>query len=259
MTSIAIAGSGPRPKSMHDLRRSPWERFVLSRQPMSRLCFLTSLAFGVVVSIAAPNASADEHEVRTDPTAARAVEVAATVDYVWVQQGGHDAYYGFQIAALYRATPRISLGVVGSHAISTHYNHLTRVMGEGVYHVLRTRFVDAWGATELGFAFSKFAPPVTCWFADGDVNPDGTPSNCEYYGLQKRTRVAPSAGVGAGLDFLPLPYVSLGAETRAIGVLFDTTPAASGPNESSATRNVPGGPTLTLYAGVTLALHAPLP
>jgi hypothetical protein len=228
---------------------------------MSHVRF-TSIALGIALWMAAPGARADEHADRPDPTAAGAVEIAATMDYVSVRQsGGHDAYYGFQLAALYRATPRISLGAVGSHVISSDFNHLTRVMGEGVFHVLRTRFVDAWGATEVGFAFSKFAPPTTCTFfaSGGDVNPDGSPSNCDYYGSQKRTRVGPSAGIGTGLDLLPISYVSLGVEARAIGILFDAAPEPSAMNESSATREVPGGPTLSLYAGVTLALRAPLP
>jgi len=226
---------------------------------MSQLRF-ACLAVGTALVIAAPVARADEHERRPDPTAARALEVAATVDYVSVTQpGGQAGYYGVQFAALYRATPRLSLGAVGSHAISHEWNHLTRVMGEGVFHVVRTRFVDAWGATEAGFAFSKYAPPTACWFYDAATNPDGSPSNCTYYGLQKRTRLGPAAGVGAGFDFLPIPYVSLGVETRAVGVLFDTVSEPSTLNESSATRDVPSGPTLTLYAGITLALHAPVP
>jgi hypothetical protein len=229
---------------------------------MSLLRF-TAVAAGIAVWIAAPNARADEHAKRPDPTAADAIEIAATMDSVWVQQdGAHAYYYGFQLAALYRATPWLSVGLVGSHAISSDWNYLTRMMGEGVFHVLRTRFVDAWGATELGFGFSKFAPPIECAHHDGGVNPDGSPSNCDYYGSQKRTRVGPSAGLGVGVDFLPIPYVSLGVEARAIGVLFDTAPAPPSPNtpfESSATRVVPGGPTLTLYTGVTLALRAPLP
>ena len=116
---------------------------------MSCLRFTFPVAAGIALFSVAPSTRAAEQEARPDPTAARAVELAATVDYVWVQQGdGSAPYYGFQLAALYRATPRISLGVVGSHAISPKANRLTRVMAEGVFHVLRTRFVDAWDAVE---------------------------------------------------------------------------------------------------------------
>jgi hypothetical protein len=143
-----------------------------------------------------------------------------------------------------RTTKLLSLGIVASHAECDGCEgaRFSRVSFEAGAHPLHGRFVDVWGSGTLGLAFAKFAPiqPSLC------VN--GNTCTPLYTDDQKRTRVGPEAGVGIGVDFLPLPYVSIGVESRAMAVLFDASRGVPAPS----------GLTPAVFAGLTLAAHISL-
>lgn len=129
-----------------------------------------------------------------------------------------------QIGAAYRVSPRFALGGVGSFSPGTENDHQTwRLSGEGRAFAVTTRFVEIWGAGEVGFAASRYVPNdmgvADCIVSGGCA----TPSD------QKRPHLAPLAGAGAGVDFLPLRYVSVGVEGRALMPYFLARAVDGGP------------------------------
>jgi hypothetical protein len=224
---------------------------------------LSLSVLGLALSVAAEAAAADppaeapaEPSVSTPKTPT--LQIAPTFLYGSIRQDAIRAmadagapkraqsYGGLQLAVRLRATSLLSLGIVASHAECDGCEgaRFSRVSFEAGLHPIHGRFIDAWGSGALGLAFAKFAPvqPSLC------VNGNTTDCAPLYTDDQKRTRLGPEAGVGIGVDFLPIPYVSLGVESRAMAVLFD------------ASRGVPapGGLTPAVFAGLTLAAHIPL-
>jgi hypothetical protein len=144
---------------------------------------------------------------------------------------------GFQLAASYRLSPTVSVGGIGSHWYLESGGRLSRFAGEARYHLVHTRFLEVWGAAELGLATYL---EVSQSMAGDSVAPGAPPAP-----PMERTRFAPMGALGAGVDFLPLPYVSLGLDGRALGAVF-------GYSEYQ-----PSGVTPAAFLGLTLALHVP--
>jgi hypothetical protein len=144
---------------------------------------------------------------------------------------------GFQLAASYRLSPTVSVGGIGSHWYLESGGRLSRFTGEARYHVVHARFLDVWGGAELGLATYLEVPIPSP--ADSVVPgaTAGTPL--------ERTRFAPMGALGAGVDFLPLPYVSLGLDARALGAVFGYS------------EHQPSGLTPAAFLGLTLAVHVP--
>lgn len=223
---------------------------------------LPLFAFVVVTSGMAPTADAaetgDESPTSTPAPPPSKLEIASTLNYGSLRQDHVDyafntggasskraqSYGGLQLAVRLRATPLLSLGLIASHAECNGCvgERFSRASFEVGLHPIHTRFVDAWGTTDAGFAFSKLAPVQPSLCTNGDVN------HCSplYTDVQTRTRVGPAAGL---VDFLPVPYVSIGVETRFIAVPFDAAPGGI---------DAPSGPTPAVFAGLTLAAHVPL-
>jgi hypothetical protein len=203
-------------------------------------------------------AAADDEQPRPaiDPTAAHAVEAEAGLGVTSIARSGPSQHYaGFEGGVLYRLTRRLSAGVVGSYAIDPDFTRLARVALDARAHALRTRFVDAWGAGEIGFGFSKWAPPTSAICIDSTVPGTGGCFPVEHSAAVTRTRVGPEAGLGAGVDILPLPWLSIGVQGRLLGVLFDHAPRD--PGGENPYGGLPDGPTLATLAAVTLSAHVP--
>jgi hypothetical protein len=228
--------------------------------PARRLC-LTTFGALLLASLFAPPAAAEETPAGADGRATMSrptLEIAPALTYGSIRQDrvslapggaparGAQSYGGLEVAVRVRPTRRLSLGIVGAHTECDRCEgeRFSRAAFEAALYPVRSRFVEAWGAAELGFAFSKLAPvqPSLC------VNGDTAHCTPRYTDEQTRTRLGPEAALGLGVDFLPLPYVSIGAETRVIGVLFDAAPGI----------DAPSGPTPAVFAGLTLGAHLPL-
>jgi hypothetical protein len=184
---------------------------------------------------AAPEASRDD-----DPTASHAIQLAASAG--WMYLGTSDTTYPFQPASLlqiapsYRVSRTLSIGAIGSYASVESTLRIWRIAGEGRYHAVRTRAFDLWGAGEAGFFVTKLDDSgYTCGGCSGSA--PGT-----------NARVAPLLGAGFGFDLLPVPYVSVGLETRALVGVF-------GGRDVS---DQPSGLSQAFSFGATLALHVPL-
>jgi hypothetical protein len=219
----------------------------------------------IIPALVASRAHASEDDAIGAP--APALEIAPSLSYGAIRQTRYpfneartyhgQAYASYGIGLRYRATSALSLGLVGTHAECDGCagERFSRVVFEGAFHAIHTRFVDLWGAAEAGFGLSKLAPAQheSCSHYDGS-NADGcTP---RFSSDQLRTRVGPEAGIGVGVDFLPLSYVSIGVETRLLGVLFDAAPTADATYEQA---EAPSGFTPAAFAGLVIAAHIPLP
>jgi hypothetical protein len=149
----------------------------------------------------------------------------------------YDDYVVLQAAAAYRLTPRLSVGALASYWMNPDQGRVWQVAGEARYHVVQARFIDLWGAGEVGIAAAVAGGP--------DCGDCGAPNASNY-----ATRFAPLAGVGTGIDFLPVRYVSLGLEGRALVTWFDDAQ----PPEASTPRTIAPG----FFFGLTLGAHVPL-
>jgi hypothetical protein len=148
-----------------------------------------------------------------------------------------------QVGAAYRVSPRLALGGVGSFSPGAENDHQTwRLSVEGRVFAITTRFVEVWGAGEAGFAASRYVPND---FGVGDCI---APGGCATPSYQKRAHLAPLMGAGAGIDLLPLRYVSVGIEGRALMPYFFARAVDGGPQGFS--------PIFTL--GMTLTGRVPL-
>jgi hypothetical protein len=148
-----------------------------------------------------------------------------------------------QVGVAYRIAPRFTIGAVGSFSPGLENDHqLWRLSGEGRVLAVATRFVEVWGAGELGLAASKYVPND---FGVGDcIDPGG----CATPSEERRFHLAPLVGTGAGIDFLPLRFASVGMEGRALLPYFVAHAAGSGPEGFS--------PIFTL--GLTVSGRVPL-
>jgi len=138
-----------------------------------------------------------------------------------------------QIAGSYRVSRFFALGGLASTTVAEEgEQHFWHVAGEARLLALTSRFVEIWGAAELGLAATTYSPS-----ACGDCGP--------VRDADLRAHFAPIFGPGAGVDFLPIKYVSLGVEGRALVPIYPAAPVAEGPT----------GVAPVFMFGLTLAAH----
>ena len=208
----------------------------------ARSCILSACALAIALGTTRANADEEPKTAEKAPSA-RAISVAFTANGGWVRS--NERYYqpnlpsvGGQIAVTYRLSETMSVGALVSHSVLESSERLTRVAGEARYHLVHRRYVDVWGDAELGVAADYYVPPGPVYGNDGSGSGDGDASGS--------TRFAPLGGLGAGVDLLPLRYVSLGLEARTFGAVF------------SYSKEGLSGLTPGAFAGLTLAMHLPL-
>lgn len=192
----------------------------------------------LVVLLTSRAALASDASGESDPLDEKAINASLT----WVDAsarmygtapglGAYETLLGLQLAANYRFARRWSAGLVGSYW-SGEFNNIGRLAAEARFDVLRYRFFDGWIVGEAGMAMSKHVI-----YGCGDCTPD-----------QPHTGFGPTVGLGAGADFVPIPYASLGLEARMLGSAFTTT----------AEQYTQAGLTPSYFAGIRVSLHLPL-
>jgi hypothetical protein len=138
----------------------------------------------------------------------------------------NDAF--FQLGAWYRLSPRVALGGIGSFSPGLENDQqFWRLSSEARFFALATRFVEVWGAGEAGVGMTRY---VASDLGRGDCI---VPGGCGIPGNERRPHLAPLVGLGAGVDFLPLRYVAVGLEARALLPYFAAHSVDSGPEGAS--------------------------
>jgi hypothetical protein len=206
---------------------------------MRRAPFAIALALTIAPVTALAAAEAGE------PRPAKDVGTAVTLGGLIMDSLGarqttrlpNEGWVLFQLAGWYHLTKSFAVGGVGSYSGALGSSELWRLSGEARFFPVTWRFADVWVSAEAGWALSLYLPDgePTGWVGTPLPAPDTGP------------RVAPLAGIGAGIDLLPIREISLGVEGRAMVPIFLGPPAGDGPSGFSP----------AVSAGLTFAFHLP--
>jgi hypothetical protein len=194
---------------------------------------MRTLAFATaVLALSLSSLSAAAAEGDAPNPAVHTLTVNGAFSNAWVhgtsllQPYHNDAF--FQLGAWYRLSPRVALGGLASFAPGVESEHqFWRLSSEARFFALATRFVEVWGAGEAGVAMTRY---VANDVGNGDCI---APGGCGIPSNERRPHFAPLVGLGAGVDFLPLRYVSIGLEGRALLPYFAAQSVENGPEGAS--------------------------
>jgi hypothetical protein len=151
-------------------------------------------------------------------------------------QDFYDPHAALQLAVDARVAPNLAIGaVVGDWpSVVDNQSSLWRFGVETRSYAIRGDVAGLWGGGEIGLGIAKLRP-----LACGDCG--ALPPN------QLAQRLGFVAGVGGGADLYLARWLSIGFETRFLGLWFDANAPTHGPG--------PNGLTHAVFVGVNAGGH----